>query len=302
MIVYPKAEVTIGRDTRPPDGGVPRGNMHTTETPSSGFYTRTVYYSTQVREYGGRVYWRQFMDLADYSHALRHSSGDPETNKEGSVNPSLAVVGYAKNMPVMSDLLVREIAEFMLWCETELGIPARFVAASVGSSCYGESSPCRVSWSEWKKGEGPLLADGEAGGWYPHGTIPGQTHWDAPFPITRIEDAIDTLRRGESPPADPGIKEGMLDLDVILPVLRLYSGYSSKGQGHLRDAVRTLQGLLLSHGYPDKNTSTPATYADGFFGPGTERSLKDFQRDRGLAVDGVAGSGSWMELLRQQGG
>jgi len=155
MKVYPKAQVTIGRVTRPPRGGVPRGNIHTTETPSSGFYTRTVYYSIQVREYLDRVFWRQFMDLLDYSWALRHNSGDPQTNQEGSVNPSLSIVGYAKNMPFMSDLLAREIAEFMVWCEVELGIPARFVAESHGGQCYGENSPCHVRGTDRLKSFAP---------------------------------------------------------------------------------------------------------------------------------------------------
>jgi len=298
MKVYPKAQFTLGLDKGPPNGGTPRGNMHTTETPSSGFYTRTVYYSIQVREYADLVYWRQFIDLEDYSHALRHNSGDPETNKEGSVNPSLAVVGYAKNMPLMSDLLVKEIAEFMVWCEKELGIPARFVSHAGGGHCYGENSSCRVSWSDWKAGKGPLITSG-AGGWYTHAQVPGQTHWDAPFPFERIEAAIALLKAGQLPPSEPGLKEGMLELDIKLPVLK--KGAGMKSSPELKGYVQIEQGLLLSQGFADRNTTKPLTYCDGLFWTGTETAVKGFQKSRGLSVDGVIGTGTWNELLRQGG-
>lgn len=299
MKVYPKAQVTIGRVTRPPRGGVPRGNMHTTETPSSGFYTRTVYYSIQLREYNDLAYWRQFMDLEHYSHALRHPAGTPETNQEGSVNPSLAIVGYAKNMPLMSDLLVSEIAEFMVWCEEELGIPARFVSHAGGSHCYGTSSSCRVSWEDWKDGAGPLLQAG-GGGWYMHAWVPAQTHWDAPFPFERIEAAIALIKGGQTPPKDPGLKEGMLALDIELPVLK--KGAGMKNAPELKEHVKTAQALLLSHGFADRNTTTPLTYCDGLFWTGTETAVKAFQKAEGLAIDGVVGTGTWNELLRQPGG
>ena len=37
--------------------------------------------------------------------------------------------------------------------------------------------------------------------------------------------------------------------------------------------------------------------ADGIFGPGTERALKEWQSSKGLVVDGIAGPATLGELL-----
>ncbi|MEC4883779.1 MAG: peptidoglycan-binding domain-containing protein [Scytonema sp. PMC 1070.18] len=55
-------------------------------------------------------------------------------------------------------------------------------------------------------------------------------------------------------------------------------------------AVRALQKLLLSNGY--------ATRVDGVFGALTEATVKAFQNQRNLAVDGVVGQNTWYELTR----
>jgi len=88
-------------------------------------------------------------------------------------------------------------------------------------------------------------------------------------------------------------------MDIQLETLRLYSGYSSKGKGHHKEDVKTCQALLLKEGHEDKNTSDPRSYADGYFGPGTERAVKSFQVAEGLAIDGVVGAATWDALLAQ---
>lgn len=57
-------------------------------------------------------------------------------------------------------------------------------------------------------------------------------------------------------------------------------------------AVTEAQGLLKKHGY-----SLPKYGADGSFGEETENAVKAFQRDKGLAVDGVIGAATWAALL-----
>jgi hypothetical protein len=70
---------------------------------------------------------------------------------------------------------------------------------------------------------------------------------------------------------------------VELPVLR----YGGTGE-----TVRAAQGILIAHGVsvgPDKT--------DGDFGRNTRNGVCNFQRSRGLAVDGVIGEETWRALL-----
>ena len=65
-----------------------------------------------------------------------------------------------------------------------------------------------------------------------------------------------------------------------MPVLRK----GSKGE-----AVKKLQEWLYLLGYDPKST-------DGIFGPLTEKAVKAFQRDAGIAVDGIVGEITWTTM------
>ena len=60
---------------------------------------------------------------------------------------------------------------------------------------------------------------------------------------------------------------------------------TTKYVGEARSDVRTLQARLAAKGYK--------IAADGRFGPQTERAVTAFQRDAGIAVDGVVGRQTW---------
>lgn len=62
-------------------------------------------------------------------------------------------------------------------------------------------------------------------------------------------------------------------------------------RGSKGDAVSLCQSLLLSLGY-----DLGAYGADGKFGAKTEKAVKAFQRDRGLAADGIVGPKTWAAL------
>ena len=75
---------------------------------------------------------------------------------------------------------------------------------------------------------------------------------------------------------------------MLRHTLRMPCGYPDAGP-HLRDDVRQLQHQLRRWGY--------AIPTDGQFGPRTDTIVRDFQRKRGLGVDGIVGAKTWNALL-----
>lgn len=75
---------------------------------------------------------------------------------------------------------------------------------------------------------------------------------------------------------------------MLQHTLRMPCGFANAGP-HLKDDVRRLQQQLRRWGY-----SIPT---DGQFGPRTDAIVRDFQRKRGLGVDGIVGRGTWSALL-----
>ena len=63
------------------------------------------------------------------------------------------------------------------------------------------------------------------------------------------------------------------------------------GQGASGDDVAALQTALIEAGAIVKGG------ADGVFGPGTEKALKEWQAANGLTADGVAGPATFGKLL-----
>lgn len=76
-------------------------------------------------------------------------------------------------------------------------------------------------------------------------------------------------------PGEPGIVEEKRSYTLSFP-------YLSKGS--TGDAVRVAQTLLQA-----RNIYCGSYGADGDFGPGTEKGVRDFQRRHNLAVDGIVG-------------
>ncbi len=62
------------------------------------------------------------------------------------------------------------------------------------------------------------------------------------------------------------------------------------------EQVKTLQRLLIGHGYVMKN-GTKTYGVDGSFGTATENAVKAFQKARKLSVDGIVGKDTWTALL-----
>lgn len=65
----------------------------------------------------------------------------------------------------------------------------------------------------------------------------------------------------------------------------------------LDKAANLKRGVYAKHATPIVQTIL-ALKADGYFGPDTEKAVKQFQKSRGLKADGVIGSKTWQELAK----
>ncbi|TWT25289.1 peptidoglycan-binding protein [Planomicrobium sp. CPCC 101110] len=59
-------------------------------------------------------------------------------------------------------------------------------------------------------------------------------------------------------------------------------------KGSVRIEVELLQWTLDQYGLP--------TAVDGIFGPETEKNVRQYQRDKGLKVDGIVGVNTWVAI------
>jgi N-acetylmuramoyl-L-alanine amidase len=75
----------------------------------------------------------------------------------------------------------------------------------------------------------------------------------------------------------------MKNNSVELPIL---------SKGTTSESVKALQTLLSGYGY-----SCGKAGADGDFGNGTFQALKNYQKDKGLTIDGCCGAKTWSSLL-----
>jgi len=62
-------------------------------------------------------------------------------------------------------------------------------------------------------------------------------------------------------------------------------------QGDSGHPVKTLQYLLRARNHP--------VTVDGIFGPKTDAAVRDFQSEKGLAVDGIVGPLTWRAVIVQ---
>lgn len=90
-----------------------------------------------------------------------------------------------------------------------------------------------------------------------------------------------------APAAPPGVPE-VVPASVVTPPRPVIKGVQTLRLGSKGPNVVVLQRMLTGAGF--------ATADDGNFGPGTDRSVRAFQRARGLVVDGVVGPATWGAL------
>ena len=76
-------------------------------------------------------------------------------------------------------------------------------------------------------------------------------------------------------------KEGC---EVNLPILK---------RGYVGASAKALQMLLVGNGYSCGNAGV-----DGHFGNDTEKAVKEYQKAKGLEIDGIVGNATWSSLLK----
>ena len=72
-----------------------------------------------------------------------------------------------------------------------------------------------------------------------------------------------------------------------------FDSYPVCRKGAKGNITKIIQRLLISKGY-----SLPIYGADGSYGDETVKTVKQFQKDNGLVVDGVVGQNTWSKLLK----
>lgn len=90
----------------------------------------------------------------------------------------------------------------------------------------------------------------------------------------------DVSYSSENAPISPSVPS---DDKILYPTLK---------RGNKGEKVAILQQLLIDRGY-----KLPRYGADGDFGAETEAAVKQFQKDHGLKVDGIAGEKTWASLM-----
>lgn len=127
-----------------------------------------------------------------------------------------------------------------------------------------------------KKGEvvGYMGKTGTATGAHLHWGIKRNGEWIDPAPYLDADY-----------PVAPAVK--YITLEV--PVLK---------QGSKGETVKAMQILLDSYGYKDEMKES----AYGSFGGKTDKALRRYQKDHGLAADGSCGPATWASLMGLEGG
>jgi len=100
--------------------------------------------------------------------------------------------------------------------------------------------------------------------------------------------AVRSFQRAKGLTVDGRIgQKSWVALGPVVP-LKLYDGYR-KGRSELKPTVKMIQIALARHGFADERSKDGTCAADGWFGEGTEASVKKFQDAFNLVADGIVG-------------
>lgn len=119
----------------------------------------------------------------------------------------------------------------------------------------------------------------------------GSNHGDVYLWFKRFGKTMDDVRK------DVGALMGKVVVDPtpdpVTPTTPTDS-YPVLRSGAHNESVRKAQKLLIKHGY-----DVGSAGADSWFGNGTLKAVKAFQKDKGLTVDGIIGTSTWKALEKE---
>src|SRR5690606_4799885 len=181
----------------------------------------------------------QTVPLDRSAYALRHNSGDPETNHAHAIQ--IEVIGFAKDGlddPGLCDWLGRRVLRPIL----DAGVPVSpfIVAPSTGPDGYGENGKVRFTWQQWAQ------FNGQSG----HANVPGNQHWD---PGKADYLAIARAATGTTPTTDPPEDDMKIADCKTRPALVVGAGGVKRVDKAQRDALRSLgvEAKLVSEATSD---------------------------------------------------
>ena len=182
MFWYPHAK----HDPQPTNGGTMTGgtNRATIHTLEGGNISLGApYYHIGFKDHGDRVEVVQWRGFNVAAKSLKNGPDPVQTNRQGTHHPQACIIGYAKDSPNLSARMVEALADFAIWCELELGVPATSDRVWFGTDGFGTGAPSRMSVAKWAT----------FSGWCGHQHVPdSNTHWDpGKLPWAKIQAVID---------------------------------------------------------------------------------------------------------------
>lgn len=121
--------------------------------------------------------------------------------------------------------------------------------------------------------------------WYANKSCPGEAIMNLLI-SGRITSDVNAILNGDQPAPEPPEPDPPEAWDYCEPT-SIIIGIGDEGH-----AVKSLQGALIAHGYDLEEYGG----ADGIFGEGTEKRVKEYQADNALKIDGVVGADTWSSL------
>lgn len=190
---------------------------------------------------------------------------------------------------------VLDCSGFFVWAYKQYGLPMSHISSNIYKS-YCTSDKGKLT-SELKKTilPGTAVFTGQTAGNHPHvglyagnGKVIEAAGTQAGVCVSNITDnkwtfygyLKDVSYSSENAPISPSVPS---DDKILYPTLK---------RGNKGEKVAILQQLLIDRGY-----KLPRYGADGDFGSETEAAVRQFQKDHGLKVDGIAGEKTWASLM-----